>query len=223
MNKTKENPPVPKPVKPAEAKNLKELPKVIVCNPEGSEASGSTLLSELPRKAEDDVFVYKLSNGNYGVLFKDSSKIIISKDMYQFYYLHKQIVNGKSNFKASLHDFKNLPKCLQSSMKSILKSLSVLSGNQDQAKEPEDIDESFFLSQNIVYLTKFGVKSSNRIFKLSNQVIQIIFEDSTEIIFNEKKNLAVILTKDEQILKADVANNFHSYFCLAKHNAGLSK
>jgi hypothetical protein len=71
----------------------------------------------------------------------------------------------------------------------------------------------------IISQTKMADKACT-VLKMSNQSIHIIFSDKTEVIFDDNST-AIILTKDLQILKSNITNNFHSYFSLAKHNASL--
>jgi hypothetical protein len=69
-----------------------------------------------------------LSSNNYGFLFEDSSKMIISEDLHQFYYLRKEFKNGKNQFKAGLHTFKDLPYQLKSKMRIIQNGMLKLAG-----------------------------------------------------------------------------------------------
>jgi len=102
------------------------------------------------------IFSYKLSSGNYGILLSNNSKIIVSQDLFQFYYLRRSMIDGKSRFKASLHNFGEVPKCLKSKFQSISIALSALSDNKFPQEsqinnKPENEDVAFYLSQNIVY------------------------------------------------------------------------
>lgn len=57
----------------------------------GPEACGKVLIAKWIDYSSKYGVGYKLSNGIYGVLFNDSTKIVLSKDEYQFYYLKREI------------------------------------------------------------------------------------------------------------------------------------
>ncbi|CAI2382600.1 unnamed protein product [Moneuplotes crassus] len=203
----------------------KSFPLRNICNETGPLSTKYILISGFLKPKEKGLFAYRLSSGNYGILFPNSSKIVVSQDLFQFYYLRRSLKDGKSQFKASLHNFKKVPACLKSQLKEVYSALQSLCGKKllHDFSNPESVDESFYLSQNIVYCNRIRQESSAFVFKMSNQILHIIFTDLTEIIFNEKELVSVIITKDSQILKANIGNNFHSYFTLAKNNEELHR
>mmetsp|Transcript_27768 Transcript_27768/g.27647 ORF Transcript_27768/g.27647 Transcript_27768/m.27647 type:complete len:200 (+) Transcript_27768:918-1517(+) len=123
------------------------------CNKSGPSSTGCTLISEFLKPTDSGLFCYKLSSGNYGILFKNSAKIVVSQDLFQFYYLRRSQSNGKSQFKASLHNFDKVPVCLKPHLREIYSSLQSLCGKKmlHDPGDSESVDESFYLSQNIVY------------------------------------------------------------------------
>lgn len=96
------------------------------CNDMGPSSTNGILISEFLKPKESGLFPYKLSSGNYGILFKNSSKIVVSQDLFQFYYLRRSQKDGKSQFKASLHNFDKVPSCLKSQLKEIYSALHTL-------------------------------------------------------------------------------------------------
>jgi hypothetical protein len=171
------------------------------------------------------LLAYKLSSGHFGFLFNDASKIIVSKDFYQFYHIKKQVKNGKNQFKASLHTFEEYPAVLKPRLEEVKNFLGALNENQLMPSHfnKQDQDESFYKSKNIIYINKMKAEKKAIYFKLNNNVLQLVFSDSTEIIFCQSKTEVLVVTKNQKLLKAKLGSNFHAYFSLGRSDPKLNQ
>lgn len=111
--------------------------------------------------------------------------MLVSKDKWQFYYIRKISQNGQYNFKTSLHTFGNYPLKMKSRVEEAIKILGVLKSQDfvpsDKAKTEKE--EGFYLSKNVVYVTKFVKEDTQIVNKLTNGVIQVLFNDNTQVVF----------------------------------------
>jgi hypothetical protein len=76
----------------------------------GQDACGKLLVSKWIDYSSKYGLGYQLSNGVYGVLFNDSTKIVMSKDHYQFYYLKRESSSKNADSpNVPVYDFNNYP------------------------------------------------------------------------------------------------------------------
>ena len=124
-----------------------------------------------------------------------------------------------------MHSFDKVPCRLKSKVSQINESIMYLTDKQCslQFTKPSEQDETFYLSKNIVYLNKLKSDKTATVLKMSNQLVHIHFKDGTEVLFDDQSHTATILTSDEQILKADIKDNFTQYFIISKHNYSLNQ
>lgn len=71
---------------------------------------------------------YKLSNGSYGVLFNDSTKIILDPNLFHFDYLQR--THSGSDDCVESYDFFNYPKAINKKVILLQHFKSYLDGNQ---------------------------------------------------------------------------------------------
>jgi len=166
-----------------------------------------------------------MTSGNFGFLFNDNSKIIVSKDFYQFYYVRRQLKNGKNQFKAALHNFEEHPACVKPMLSEVSSLLNVLNENKLRPSifNKQEQDESFRMNKNTIYLTKMKFDQRATCFKLSSNILQIIFKDSTEMVFCQTSGRVLVVTKNNLVLRAQITDNFHNYFSLAQCDPKLNQ
>lgn len=98
---------------------------------------------------------YKLSNGIYGVLFNDSTKIILSRDEYQFYYLKREI--SSKNIEDSyipVYNFRTYPDELKKKVILTQHFISYLLGEKfiPSSTKPANFEEGFRYAPDHVFL-----------------------------------------------------------------------
>jgi polo-like kinase 1 len=71
---------------------------------------------------------YKLSNGQYGVLFNDSTKIVLDPNCFHFDYIQRQ--NHAQEEQVSHYDCLDFPKAIQKKVVLLQHFKSYLDGNQ---------------------------------------------------------------------------------------------
>ena len=97
---------------------------------------------------------YKLSNNRYGVLFNDSTKLIVAKDNYQFYYLGRDWLRPEENGQVVIHTFNSYPIELKKKVILTQHFISYLMGEKFVVSQtdPEDMDSEFSYNEEDVYL-----------------------------------------------------------------------
>ena len=130
---------------------------------------------------------YLLNNGFIGVLFNDSTKIILNPKTSEFFYLERkesdkdEIVN---NYK--IEDY---PSELQEKVSLLYKFTNYLEEGND-SNEVNEIKEKPF-----PYVKKWMRTRHAIMFKLSNKIIQVCFQDKTEIILSSQDKVVTYCNK----------------------------
>jgi len=135
---------------------------------------------------------YLLSSNSTGVYFNDATKILLNKDGHHFSYYEKNLKDKNDEKKVYLLD--NYPKELQKKVTLLQHFRSYLEGENHSTKEIKT--ES---PQTEVYLKKWLHTKHAMIFRLSNKIVQVQFEDKTEIIlFSDSKLVTYVNKKGER-------------------------
>ena len=133
-----------------------------------------------------------LSSNSTGVYFNDATKILLNKDGHHFSYYEKNLKDKNDEKKVYLLD--NYPKELQKKVTLLQHFRSYLEGENHSTKEIKT--ES---PQTEVYLKKWLHTKHAMIFRLSNKIVQVQFEDKTEIIlFSDSKLVTYVNKKGER-------------------------
>lgn len=124
---------------------------------------------------------YKLTNGSYGVLFNDSTRIVLDPNYFHFDYIQKSLTNGEEEVQHL--DFFNYPKLINKKVILLQHFKSYLDGNQKF--KPLDFN---FGSENppikiginnqqetLSHLKKWKKAKKAILFRLSNKLIQVVF------------------------------------------------
>jgi hypothetical protein len=170
---------------------------------------------------------YQLSNGTYGVLFNDSTKIIVSRDQYQFYYL-KRDSNNKGNdmdIDIPVHDFHTYPEELKKKVILTQHFISYLMGEKfivSQSK-PANFEEGFMFTERTVFLKKYARENKAILLRLNNKMIQVVFLDRSELILGSDNGNVNFITSKGEVRQTIISNEAKSYSTLEKSDPSMYK
>lgn len=132
---------------------------------------------------------YLLSNGGTGVFFNDSTKIILGPDGHKFNYMERRgpdkqdIITG--------HSLTEYPKDLQKKVTLLQHFRSYLDGD---IKQETGFEEEKEISTPI-YVKKWMRTRHAIMFRLSNKIVQVNFQDHTEIILSSETRMVTYVNK----------------------------
>jgi polo-like kinase 1 len=157
---------------------------------------------------------YLLSNGSTGVFFNDSSKIVLEPKGVNFNYIERR-VSDKQEIVSS-HSLSDYPKELQKKVTLLQHFKSYLEGdNSSTTKEiPINMKDNNFSSKNqfgveeetkltdpnkkntpFIYVKKWMRTRHAIMFRLSNKIVQVCFQDHTEIILSSESRVVTYANK----------------------------
>jgi len=141
---------------------------------------------------------YMLSNGSYGVLFNDSTKIILHSNLFHFDYIERSkqqpAVNSTGQAAESVtdqvsqFDFFNFPESINKKVVLLQHFKSYLDGNQKfkplefsftKENAPARSQES---TETLVYIKKWKRAKKAILLRNTNKIIQVMFQDQSELI-----------------------------------------
>ncbi|CDW89711.1 protein kinase domain protein [Stylonychia lemnae] len=155
---------------------------------------------------------YKLSNGQYGVLFNDSTKIVLDANHFHFDYIQRS-ANGQDEDVQCLNFF-NYPKQLNKKVILLQHFKSYLDGNQkfkplefkfDATNPPQRLNAA-----QPSYLKKWKRAKKAILFRLSNKIIQVIFQDLSELILCSGNGIVTFVSSKKQIKKLPLSSDLES-------------
>ena len=152
---------------------------------------------------------YLLSNGFSGVFFNDSSKIILNPTTKQFYYIERRASDKQEIINS--HYIDDFPKDLQKKVTLLNHFKNYLEGesnpvesqqsneekgeanqeneDKDKDKDKKDKDKPF------TYVKKWMRTRHAIMFRLSNKIVQVCFQDKTEIILSSESRVVTYVNK----------------------------
>ena len=134
---------------------------------------------------------YILSNGSIGVFFNDSTKIVLEPSGQNFNYIERR---GPEKIDiANTHTLTEYPKDLQKKVTLLQHFRSYLEG--DKNGETANADEAGTEKETPVYVKKWMRTRHAIMFRLSNKVVQVNFQDSTEIILCSESRVVTYVNK----------------------------
>ena len=152
---------------------------------------------------------YLLSNGFSGVFFNDSSKIILNPTTKQFFYIERR-ASDKQEIIAS-HYMDDFPKDLQKKVTLLNHFKNYLEGenpaeaqptssengeaNGENDKKVEDKDKEKDKDKPFTYVKKWMRTRHAIMFRLSNKIVQVCFQDKTEIILSSESRVVTYVNK----------------------------
>ena len=139
---------------------------------------------------------YILADGNVGVYFNDSTKIIYKPNGINFIYIEKnpqektEIITPHL-FSEEFNKDLNKKVILLQHFKAYL--LEENKNNPVERKESENIDEKHY-----VYVKKWMKTKHAILFRLSNKIVQVSFLDQTEILLSSESKIVIYMDKKGQ-------------------------
>jgi polo-like kinase 1 len=158
---------------------------------------------------------YLLNNGNIGIYFNDSTKIIYKPNGCNFIYVERkpqekiEIITPHV-FNEEFNRDLNKKVILLEHFKTYL--LEEQKGNKIEKKESENIDE-----KNFVYIKKWMRTKNAILFRLSNKIVQVCFLDQTEIILSSETKIVTYVGKKGERL------NYPLTTALESNNVDMTK
>jgi len=140
---------------------------------------------------------YILSNGYCGVHFNDATKIILNPNTNMFYYIEKEIVDNKKEI-LNTYNLNNYPNVLKKKVILLehFKNYLLNENKNENIIKTKKINENNNENEPFTYVRKWLRTRHSFVFRLSNKVIQFIFNDKTEIILNSGEKLVVYVDKN---------------------------
>ena len=132
---------------------------------------------------------YLLNNGFIGIHFKDSSKIILNPLSKQFFYIEGQISDKKEIINS--YNLEKYPKELQKKVTLFNHFQNYLEGegNYTDLYISQDKEKKIIEDKNtpFIYVKKWMRTRDSIIFRLTNKIVQVSFQDKTEIIISRER------------------------------------
>jgi polo-like kinase 1 len=152
---------------------------------------------------------YLLSNGFSGVFFNDSSKIILNPATSQFNYIERRMTDKQEII--STHSMSDYPKELQKKVTLLHHFKNYLEGdsnsseqqtqsntNPDENENKEEKDKEKDKDKKdkpFTYVKKWMRTRHAIMFRLSNKIVQVCFQDKTEIILSSESRVVTYANK----------------------------
>ena len=177
---------------------------------------------------------YLLNNGFSGVFFNDSTKIILNPDTNKFLYIERRVTDQQEIM--STHTMNDYPKDLQrkvtllqhfkkylegdnNSNEKEIQNISTITEDENKKelyidKENEDTDK---IDKSFIYVKKWMRTRHAIMFRLSNKIVQVCFQDRTEIILSSESRVVTYVNN-----KGERSNYPHSS-ALESSNYGMTK
>lgn len=144
---------------------------------------------------------YLLSNGSTGVFFNDSTKILLdpAAGSNTFYYYERKAINANEKQDVmQTHQVDNYPKELHKKVTLMQHFRSYLETHDDGTGTsiPETAPQQpMTLSGGNIYVKKWMRTKHAIMFRLSNKIVQVNFQDHTEILLNSESRLVTYVNK----------------------------
>lgn len=145
---------------------------------------------------------YLLSDLSAGVFFNDSTKIVAESTGNQFcYYERKAVAANEKQDVMSQYSFANFPQELQKKVTLLQHFKSYLEQNYDPQEKEQLLQRNQLLKQKAqyppgsVYVKKWMRTKHAIMFRLSNKIVQVNFQDHTEILLNSENRFVTYVNK----------------------------
>ena len=153
---------------------------------------------------------YLLSNGYSGVFFNDSSKIILNPETKKFFYIERRSPDRQEVIVT--HNMDSYPKELQKKVTLLQHFKNYLEGDNsssstktdDKDKDKEENNgennkneekEKEICEKPFTYVKKWMRTRHAIMFRLSNKIVQVCFQDHTEIILSSESRIVTYVNK----------------------------
>jgi polo-like kinase 1 len=142
---------------------------------------------------------YMLSNNAYGVFFNDSTKIILEPSGLHFDYIERKISDKPELIHT--HTLSDYPEdfhkkvTLLQHFKNYLETESKVNTPDVSSEKPESKEKVERKVSDIVYVKKWVRTKHAVMFRLSNKIVQVNFQDHTEIILSSETRMVTYVDK----------------------------
>ena len=154
---------------------------------------------------------YLLSNGSSGVFFNDCTKIILDPSKENFEYIERR--NSDRTDVVVAYSLNSYPKTLHKKVTLLQHFRSYLEGVRTQPSTPVDNAEPLPAqkkSDHLVYLKKWMKTRHAIMFRLSNKIVQVDFQDKTQIILSSESRLVTYVNKKGEKSEYPIATALES-------------
>jgi len=150
---------------------------------------------------------YLLSNNATGVFFNDSTKIILDQKGHHFDYMERR-TSDKQDVMTS-HTLADFPKDLQKKITLLQHFRSYLEGNQ-KTEGNEGEGAPLKSPGPPIYVKKWMRTRHAIMFRLSNKIVQVNFQDHTEIILCSETRMVTYVNKKGERMTFTLQNALES-------------
>ena len=159
---------------------------------------------------------YYLSNNCSGVFFNDCTKIIYHPEGKFFQYIEKTVDRGE---RVQSYKLESYPSELHKKVTLLLHFRSYLEGKKAQqcSADPEakqltksQIEPFLEGTSTMIYLKKWMKTKHASLLRLSNKIVQVAFNDKTEIILSSESKLVTYVNKKGERLEYAIGNALDS-------------
>jgi len=133
---------------------------------------------------------YLLSNGCTGVYFNDSSKILLDANGHRFHFLERKGPERQET--AAVYTLTDYPKDLQKKVTLLQHFRSYLEGD---IKQETGLVEANPAAETPIYIKKWMRTRHAILFRLTNKIVQVNFQDHTEIILSSESKTVTYVNK----------------------------
>lgn len=135
---------------------------------------------------------YTLSDGSVGVFFNDASKILLTKGGIRFFYMERKDHSRQDSI--ATYEIISYPEELRKKVILLEHFRSYLQGEKVRNAEDAALD----LSSPPVYVKKWLRNRHAIMFRLSNKLVQVDFQDRTQIILSSADRVVTYVNKKGQ-------------------------
>ena len=148
---------------------------------------------------------YLLSNGYSGVFFNDSSKIILNPTNKEFFYIERRVSDKQEII--NCHNMDDYPKELQKKVTLLNHFKNYLEGESNPSPESQTTESKSEEKEKdkdvndeekkkpYTYVKKWMRTRHAIMFRLSNKIVQVCFQDKTEIILSSESRVVTYCNK----------------------------
>lgn len=139
---------------------------------------------------------YHLSNSSVGVFFNDATKIVLDPNSYHFDYIERRPSDRQDVGKE--YTIIDYPSTLQKKVTLLQHFRSYLEGSTTKPKSNEKeaaVTPSKRKITDVVYVKKWMRTRHAIMFRLSNKVVQVNFQDHTEIMLSSETKIVTYVNK----------------------------
>ena len=142
----------------------------------------------------------KLSNGCYAVLYNDSTKMVLNQNSFHFVYIKREVSQSKEAFDSlvSQYTFADYPEDLRKKVILLQHFKSYLDNLKFEPAQSATAPTDRYWD---VYIKKWKRANKAILFRLSNKIIQVVFQDSSELILSSGSGHVIFITSKKEVKK----------------------